>query len=65
MTCGIFKFEICLQFNGTATVKAPSKKQALEALKGLTATLGKVENGEKERIVDYDVELRATAEERI
>lgn len=65
MTCGIYKFEICLQFNGTATVKAPSEKQALEVLKRLTATLGKVENGDKQRIVDYDVELRAVAEERI
>ena len=64
MMSGTYKFQICLQFNGTAEVKADSKKQALEALKELKAKLGEVRAFD-DRIKDWNIDLLAQAEERI
>lgn len=64
MMSGNYKFEICMQFNGTAEIKADSKKQALEILKQLKGRLCEVKAFD-ERIKDFDIEVFTEAEERI
>jgi len=64
VTQGTYEFDICLKFNGTAKVKAPSKRQALEALKNIRASLHEIVTYDK-RVIDYSISVLASAEERI
>ncbi len=64
MTQGIYEFDICLKFNGTANIKAPSKKKALEVLKNLRASLHEVKAYD-DRIINYSVTILANAEEQV
>ncbi len=64
MTQGTYEFDICLKFNGTAKVKAPSKRQALEALKILERRFMKLSHTTS-GLLTTSISVLASAEERI